>query len=258
MAVITLLTDFGLKDPYVGIMKGMILSLDPGAVIVDITHGVEPQDIREGAFIVEESWSFFPPGTIHVAVVDPTVGSARRPMAVSREGHLFVGPDNGFFSLLLSDEAEARLIENREVMAPVVSPTFHGRDVFAPAAARLSAGFPFAGLGPLIADPVRLANLAPSTEGGRLIGEVVRFDRFGNAITNITREVLREFTGGRPVTIEMAGLLFHGLDRSYHEGEYTCLVGSGGYLEVALFSGDLKGVRGLRKGERVTVTVTPP
>lgn len=258
VSVITLLTDFGLKDPYVGIMKGVILSVNPQALIVDVTHEVEPQDVREGAFLIDESYSFFPPGTIHVVVVDPAVGSGRRPMGLKKDGHFFVGPDNGLFTLLLSGDAEARVIEKRELFAAAVSPTFHGRDVFAPVAAHLSKGLSFSALGPLLDDPVRLTDLAPGREGEHLVGEVVRFDRFGNGITNIAAQVFREFVGDRSFVVETGGLVFRALNSSYYEAEYTCLVGSGGYLEIGLFCGDLKNTRGLQKGDRVTVTVPAP
>ena len=150
--IITLLTDFGLKDPYVGIMKGVILSINPDATIIDITHDITPQNIEEAAFLIEEYHRFFPPGTIHMAVIDPTVGSERRPIIVSKDNNIFIGPDNGLFTLVL-DDAEVYLIENPDFMLTEVSSTFHGRDVFAPAAAHASTGFHPSAFGRTISDP---------------------------------------------------------------------------------------------------------
>ena len=140
MGIITLCTDFGNRDPYAGIMKGVILSVDPGARIVDITHEIEPQDVREAAFTVEDYWRYFPAGTVHVVVVDPTVGSSRRPIVVSCDGHFFVGPDNGVFSFAAGRASDIRLREDRDLMRGEISATFHGRDIFSPVAAHLSGG----------------------------------------------------------------------------------------------------------------------
>jgi len=201
MGVITLLTDFGVKDPYVGIMKGVILGIDPGAVIVDITHEVEPQDVREAAFLVDDYWRYFPPGTVHLVVVDPTVGSARRPLIVSAKGHHFVGPDNGVFTLAAQNTPDIHVIENRNFMLPEMSSTFHGRDIFSPAAARLSRGFEPYAFGRKITDPVLLDGIHPVVNGRTLTGDVVRFDRFGNAITNIKADVLMSFIKDGPFEI---------------------------------------------------------
>ena len=161
MKTITLLTDFGTKDPYVGIMKGVILSTNPDVRIVDITHEVDPQDVREGAFLVEEYYRYFEKGTIHVAVVDPTVGSDRKPIVFSKDGYFFIGPDNGLFTLLYDDNVRAYAIENRRYMLKKISATFHGRDIFAPAAAYLSSGVQLSSLGSVVQDPVRLPGFAP-------------------------------------------------------------------------------------------------
>ncbi len=255
MNSITVLTDFGLKDPYVGTMKGVMLSINPQAQIVDITHEIDPQDIREAAFLPGEYYRFFPEGTVHVCVVDPTVGSARRPIIVAYRGHLFVGPDNGLFSLLYGNGASVREMTNRRFMLKHVSATFHGRDVFAPAAAHLSRGVDAAEFGPLINDPVVLPGLFPSEEQGVMKGQIVRIDRFGNAISNITRERLSAFVHGRAMLIEIADLSFRQLSTSYYEGTYTCLVGSSGYLEFGFFKGSFAESKRVRKGDRVRVTV---
>jgi S-adenosyl-L-methionine hydrolase (adenosine-forming) len=237
--VITLLTDFGLKDPYVGIMKGVILSINPEATIVDITHDITPQNIEEAAFLIEEYHRFFPPGTIHMAVIDPTVGSERRPIIVSKDNNVFIGPDNGLFTLIL-DDAEVYLLENADFMLREVSSTFHGRDIFAPAAAHASTGFHPSAFGRMISDPRLLDNMFPATEGNSLKGRIVRFDRFGNAITNIKIDFLKNFLGNRSFEVRTGSMVFTALNKSYYESEFTCIIGSSGYLEFGYFKGSFK------------------
>ena len=250
--VITLLTDFGLKDPYVGIMKGIILSINPDATTVDITHDIMPQNIEEAAFLIEEYHRFFPPGTIHMAVIDPTVGSERRPIIVSKDNNIFIGPDNGLFTLIL-DDAEAYLLENPDFMLKEVSSTFHGRDIFAPAAAHASTGFHPSAFGKTISDPVRLYNLLPTAEGCSLKGRIVRFDRFGNAITNIKIDFLKEFLGNQPFEVRLGGMVFTLLRKSYYESESTCLIGSSGYLEFGYFKGSFKEQANVHKDDAVLI-----
>lgn len=256
MKIITLLTDFGLKDPYAGIMKGVILSISPSVTIVDITHEVDPQDIREGSFIVEEYYRYFPDGTIHLCIVDPTVGSARRPVVVAKDNHLFVGPDNGIFTLLYKSGYEAYIIESPDFMLRKISSTFHGRDIFAPAAAHLSTGLHPSAFGSMIHDTVRFADILPVIEGNRLVGEVIRFDCFGNAITNIHIDTLEQFIQGGPFTISIHDLSFVTINKSYYESDYTCLTGSSGYLEFGYHQGSFKERSGIGKGENVTVRLT--
>jgi len=255
MGAITLVTDFGVKDPYVGIMKGVILTIHPGAAIVDITHEVEPQDVREAAFLVDDYWRYFPPGTVHVVVVDPTVGSDRRPIIVSAKGHHFVGPDNGVFTLVADNASDIHVIENRNFMLPAISSTFHGRDIFSPAAARLCLGFSPHAFGREITDPVLIGNLRPVADGNVLTGEVVRFDRFGNAITNIKAETLHSFVKDAPFEIRTGDISFTTINKSYYEGEFACLAGSSGYLEFAVFRGSFREETGAGKRDPVTVRV---
>jgi S-adenosylmethionine hydrolase len=250
--VITLLTDFGLKDPYVGIMKGVILSINPDTTIVDITHDIMPQNIEEAAFLIEEYHRFFPPGTIHMAVIDPTVGSERRPIIVSKDNNVFIGPDNGLFTLIL-DDTEVYLLENPDFMLKAVSSTFHGRDIFAPAAAHASTGFHPSAFGRTISDPTRLDNLFPTAEGHSLKGRIVRFDRFGNAITNIKVGFLKEFLGNRPFEIRLGSMVFTSLSKSYSENEFTCLVGSSGYLEFGYFKGSFEEQTNVRKHDALII-----
>ena len=251
--VITLLTDFGLKDPYVGIMKGVILSINPDATIVDITHDIMPQDIEEAAFFIEEYHRFFPPGTIHVAVIDPTVGSQRRPIIVSKDNNIFIGPDNGLFTPILDSDAEIHLIENPDFMLKEVSYTFHGRDIFAPAAAHASTGFHPSAFGRTIFDPMRLDNMLPAEEGHSLKGRIVRFDRFGNAITNINIDFLKDFLGNRSFEVRIGSMVFTALNKSYYESEFTCLIGSSGYLEFGYFKGSFKEMSNTAKNDSVLI-----
>jgi S-adenosylmethionine hydrolase len=253
VGVVTLLTDFGVRDPYVGIMKGVILSIHGGAPIVDITHEVDPQDIREAAFLIPEYYRFFEKGSVHVAVVDPTVGSERRPMVAAAEGRLFVGPDNGIFSLILRKPFEAYEITDRRYVLNPVSATFHGRDIFAPVAAHLSAGLRPDRVGRPIGDPVLLDGLFPQALHDELYGTIVRFDRFGNAITNISWEAFQAFAGERPYRISVGRLTFERLSRTYSEGETACIVGSNGYLEFAVFGRSFREECGAWKGDEVTV-----
>jgi S-adenosyl-L-methionine hydrolase (adenosine-forming) len=251
--VITLLSDFGLKDPYVGIMKGVILSINPDATIVDITHDIMPQDIEEAAFLIGEYHRFFPPGSIHMAVIDPTVGSRRRPIIVSKDNNVFIGPDNGLFTLVLDNDAEAYLIENPDFMLSEVSSTFHGRDIFAPAAARASTGFHPSAFGKTISDPLRLDNMFPTLEGHSLKGRIVRFDRFGNAITNIKIDFLKDFLANRSFEVHVGSMVFTTLNKSYYESEFTCLIGSSGYLEFGYFKGSFKEKDNTAKNDSVLI-----
>ena len=254
MAIITLLTDFGSSDAYVGVMKGVILSIAPEARIVDITHEVDAQDITAAAFVIDDYYRWFGPGTVHVAVVDPTVGSSRRPIIISHRDRFFVGPDNGLFSLVMGDEADIHLIGNPDFMCQPVSATFHGRDVFSPAAARLSLGISPESFGRAVTDPVRLQGLYPEVSGEVLTGRIVRFDRFGNGITNIPAGTLTPFIEGAPFTVEVGSLRFDAINRSYYEGTYTCLLGSSGYLEFGYFKGSFRAESGVAKGEGVRIT----
>lgn len=255
MGIITLCTDFGTKDPYVGIMKGVILAADPEARIVDITHEIEAHDVREAAFTVEDYRGYFPAGTVHLVVVDPSVGSSRRPIAVSCDGHFFVGPDNGVLSFVARRASEVRVIENRDLMREEISATFHGRDIFGPVAAHLSRGIALSDLGPKITDPVMLDDMYPVIRGTTMTGDIARFDHFGNAITNIGGEHFRSFIGTRPYQISINEYSFDSLSRSYFEGEITCLTGSSGYIEFGVFQGNFRTRTGVRKRDPVIVTI---
>jgi S-adenosylmethionine hydrolase len=248
--IITLLTDFGSHDPFVGMMKGVIASICPAALVVDITHEVPPQDIRTGAFFLERSFSYFPRGTIHVAVVDPGVGTRRHPLAVRSEGHVFVGPDNGLLGIAARRPRVVRLTQASYFRAQV-SNTFHGRDIFAPVAAHLAAGAPFESLGPRLARMVRLANVRPRRVAGGLRAAVATVDRFGNLVTNIDEEGWRSVR--RPKLV--AGS-FHAtqLSPSYGavpRGELALVLGGYGLLEIAAREASASKILGLGSGALV-------
>ncbi len=187
MSIIALTTDFGLADGFVGIMKGVILGIAPHARLVDLTHDIEPQNVRQALFILARATPYFPAGTIHLAVVDPGVGSQRRPLLVTTARASYVGPDNGLFSQALAEPgAQAWELDRPRYWLPRISRTFHGRDIFAPVAAHLANGVTPEQLARPIGDPVRIALPEPSRQpDGSVIGEIVHVDRFGNLISNI-------------------------------------------------------------------------
>jgi hypothetical protein len=251
--VITLLSDFGTRDAYVAAMKGVILDICPEATIVDVTHEVPPQDVRAGAFLLAEAAPYFPEGTVHVAVVDPGVGSARRPIAVETAKAHLVGPDNGIFQRYLCAAPLRRAVEiaSPRYRRPDVSSTFHGRDLFAPAAAHLARGLDLAELGPPARDLAALALPLPRRAPGLLEGEVIHVDRFGNLITNLESQDL-----GAVRAVEVPGASLAGLARAYADaepGSLLALVGSGGLLEISMRDGSAAAALGAGRGARVAV-----
>jgi S-adenosylmethionine hydrolase len=239
--IITLCTDFGLADGYVAAMKGVILSLAPEVTLVDITHLVPPQDIFQGAFILAGVAPFFPPSTIHLAVIDPGVGSERRAVAIESDGCYYVGPDNGLFSLALAGAVDVRAVSLTQPAywrIPRPSATFHGRDIFAAVAGHLAAGVPLAAFGKVATDLARLAIPAPtSVAPGDMRGQVISVDHFGNLITNIPAETLAPSASWR---ISIGGNEILGLSRIYstaRPGALLALIGSHGYLEIARCGG---------------------
>lgn len=235
--MITLLTDFGLRDPFVGVMKGVILSIAPQAVIVDVAHELESFQLSAARFALAQSWPHFPKKTIHVVVVDPGVGSARRPILVEAAGHVFVGPDNGLFSALLRMEGRrARWIRNEKLFRHPVSRTFHGRDIFAPVAAHLAKGLRPAQVGPLIQDALIDGSDAPIRTGKRTwSGQVLAVDRFGNCATSFRPEDLPQLRE-RPFILRIGLRELVNTVPSYAAipaGEAAVIEASHGHLEVA-------------------------
>lgn len=259
--LITLLTDFGTADFFVGAMKGVILSINPDARIVDITHEIPPHDVRAGAFTLLAAYATFPTGTIHVGVVDPGVGSERRPILVVSRNYCFVGPDNGLFSYVYEREAQVRVfhLTNRKYFRAHVSATFHGRDLFAPVAGALSNGVEAAALGGEITDYVRLEPLAVrKLEGGAHEASVIHVDRFGNCVTNITREDLSEKMLERGARLLVAEREITSFRKYFAEegspgGELFAVWGSAGFLEIAAFQASAAKLLGIERGERVLI-----
>lgn len=235
----TLTTDFGTQDAFVGTMKGVILSRCPGVQLVDLTHEVPPEAIRIGALRLASAVPFFPEGTVHLAVVDPGVGGARRPIAAEARGQRFVGPDNGVLSLVAPRSAPGwRAVEltSQEHRLPQVSNTFHGRDVFAPAAAHLACGGALQDLGEAVESMVELL-IPPAQRSGRIIrGVVLDIDRFGNLLTNICAA---DLAGSHVEQVSVGVLRLHGLSTSYDaDQEAVAVIDSAGQLEIAVPRGN--------------------
>ncbi len=262
--IITLTTDFGLQDGYVGAMKGVILSINPEATIVDITHEIAPQNIEQGAFLFAATYRYFPENTIHVVVVDPGVGGARRPIAAQVGKTAFVGPDNGVLARAIGQGKEFAQEGNSvlevvhlnrpEYWLPEISHTFHGRDVFAPVAGHLSLGVPLKALGEEIRDWVRLSSVSPTRrEDGALVTDVIHIDHFGNVVINVARGDLKDIKNDKLV-IKIANQQIHGLNKSYSDvasGQPVALFGSSGYLEVGIRDGSAARSFGIHLGDRV-------
>jgi S-adenosylmethionine hydrolase len=246
--ILTLTTDFGLADHYVGAMKGVILGICPGARIVDISHEVTPFEIAEGAYLIAQAYEYFPKGTVHVAVVDPGVGSARRAIRVEAAGQFFVGPDNGIFGMAMAREKhKVRAISNEKYFRHPVSRTFHGRDIFAPVAAHLAAGVPAGRMGKTIRDFVEADFGSADSASGR----VLHVDRFGNVVTNLRA---KDFAGVglRIGRTEVARFALHYAE--WGPGELFVMEGSGGYLEVSMNQGSAAAKLGCGVGAAVRVS----
>lgn len=271
--IITLTTDFGIVDPYVGTMKGVMLSIAPGAHLVDITHEIRRQDVLHAAFLLYAVWRYFPPHGVHLVVVDPGVGGARRPIAIQAARGYFVGPDNGVLSYVLAEQPIRTIVElaDPSYHLPEVSHTFHGRDIFAPTAAHLAAGIPIGDLGPAVVDPTTLPPPFLSIDPDVVRGEVLYVDHFGNAITSIgrlswkgddlwlrplwTTQTKQEarFVGAR-AAVTAGGREIRGVRRTYAEvapGDLLALVGSTGHLEVAVREGSGAKALALERGDPV-------
>ena len=262
--MITLLTDFGNSDAYVGIMKGAILSVDPSAVIVDLTHDIAPQDIAGAAYCIDSAYKYFPPGSIHVVVVDPGVGSHRAIIAVSAGGHVFLAPDNGVLSRILSSGQPKTItvVENDTYFRKPVSQTFHGRDIFAPVAGHLNNGLPVDRLGPEVtADQLMHLDLPkPYVSKSREIkGQVIRIDRFGNLITNIDHQLIRaafDAVNAHELNVSIGAHHISGLSASYQEAgsqSLLALIGSTGFMEIAVSGGRASEFCGAGQGAIVLI-----
>ncbi len=270
-AIITLTTDFGLADGYVAAMKGVILSINPDACLVDISHEIKPGrhvGLAAGSFVLSTTYGYFPKGTVHLAVIDPGVGTDRRAIILKTPHGLFVAPDNGLLASVLSDaspqsvtsgalgaDVEAVAITNRRYWRSPVSATFHGRDIFAPVAAWLSLGTPMAEFGERISSIVVPSQaLTQRRPDGSLTGRIIHIDHFGNLVTSIRQNELPE----GPISVLVGGRTIAGLRRTYAEGQgLIALIGSSGYLEIAVNGGRAVELTGAEVGDEVVVAASP-
>ena len=258
--IITLTTDFGLKDAYVGVMKGVVLGIEPAARLVDLSHEIEPHNVNEAAFSLRFSYRYFPADAIHVAVVDPGVGTSRKAIGIETRHGAYFGPDNGLFTHVLADQgivtgedtvlrdAVAVDLSNPQYRLPEVSSTFHGRDVFAPAAAHYARGVSLREFGPTVDRVALLPNSVPTTRGAEIIGLILHIDRFGNAISN-----LRHMDLPPDPIFQIAGIEIKGLSSSYQDARLNALIGSSGFVEIAVQNGSAGGTLGLSTGDSIKV-----
>ena len=262
--LITLLTDFGLQDEYVGVMKGVIAGICPEARVVDVSHQIDPQDVVQGAFILDAASRYFPVGTSHVAVVDPGVGGDRRIIAANCDGHLFVAPDNGILELVVRDRNVAELVHasNASNFLNKVSCTFHGRDIFAPVAAHLANGVSMASLGPAVELSSLVSGVVPRCmflSETCIEGTIVAVDRFGNLLTNISSSAIERLIGPAKETRLLAKINevpIDGWGNAYNQvtaGSSLAIIGSRGLLEISVTCGNAQRVLKAGKGDRVVV-----
>lgn len=265
MPILTLTTDFGLKDGNVGVMKGVIWSICPAAEIADLSHLITPQNIREAALILARSATFYPKGTVHVVVVDPGVGTSRRPMAARIGDWFYVGPDNGTITLLMQRAekegwaSEFYELDNPKYWLPEVSHVFHGRDIFAPSAAHLASGVPLATLGSRISDPVLLELPQPQRGERGWRGEIIHVDHFGNLASNIRVEHLgADLYQKQGFIIRLGSAEIKGLVDTFGErpeGELIALLGSTGNLVISVVNGSAAARLNARVGDRIQVEI---
>lgn len=251
--IVALLTDYGLQDPYAGLLKGALLSVNPRARLVDLTHGIPAQDVREGSRVLSAALPFFPAGTVFVAVVDPGVGTGRAILGVETDRHVLLAPDNGLLGFLGKAARRIVQVKQSKYFLKPVSQTFHGRDILAPVAGHLTMGVDLGRFGPAVQRIAAAAGDAPHVgPDGALRGEVVAIDRFGNLITNIPEAMLP-----RRARITVGRRTVRALSRSYADvpkGAMLAIVGSTGHLEISVNQGSASGAARIRRGDRVLVT----
>ena len=255
--IITLLTDFGLADGYVASMKGVMLGVHASAQLIDVSHEVEPQNVGAGAFLLQAHYRYFPAGTVHLAVVDPGVGSARAALACQANGHYFVAPDNGLLDFCLDGpDLQAVWLTQKKFWRHTVSSTFHGRDIFAPVAAHLARGEPLSQFGEPFRLQRRLAALPVQITGKTLNGQVAYIDRFGNLVSNISAQRLQEFSQDQPITVMLDGHLIGGLCKTFADvppHSPLTLLGSFGFLEIGVNLGNAQAHFAARAGAPITI-----
>jgi len=257
--IITLTTDFGLQDHYVSAMKAVMLGIAPDVRFVDVSHEIPAQDIMAGAWVVKNTAFLYPPGTVHLVVVDPGVGTSRHPIALKIKDQYFVGPDNGIFSLLFKEyEYEAYKLNNSNYWAQGLSNTFHGRDVFAPVSAHLSTGVSLDEVGEPIDDLVTYHWAVPIADKDGLQGWVVHIDRFGNLITNISDELIEDHLKRKSVKIYVGNTMLDKVVSTFgdvEEGEPAAFIGSSGMLEIGINKGNAARMLSVDKGAQISIVL---
>ncbi len=256
--VITLITDFGTQAEYAGAMKGVILTVNPKIRVVDITHQIPAHDILRAGFVLKNSYPYYPEGTVHLVVVDPGVGTSRRPLVVERDGHFFVGPDNGVFEEVLSapGKGTAYEITRKEFFRKPLSSTFHGRDLFAPVAAHLALGKTPREFGPRVSDWHRMERPQPTRDAKKLSGQILWADPFGNLITNLSCDADGPWLAARPWIIRGRKWRIDRLSTTYGEGEPgkpLALFGSSGFLELSVNRGRATDVLKMKPGDPLVI-----
>ena len=261
MPIITLLTDFGVKDTFIGVMKGVIWSIAPGVQIADLTHEISPQNVLEGALSIAEAVPFFPAGTEHICVVDPGVGTARRPMAAFIDGQYFVGPDNGLFSLLIDKGKDLTTppvyieLNKPRFWLPQVSRSFHGRDIFAPMAAYLASGMSIEEMGDPFENPTCISIPAPIKTAEGWQGQIMKVDHFGNLVTNLTQQQLPA-SGGVILHVGTTAITdFVTTFGTRPQGSLVSMIDSSGHLAISVVNGSAKELLGVITGESVKITI---
>ena len=258
MSVVSLITDFGLRDNFVGLIKAVILKINPKSQIVDICHDIKPQDISEAAFLLKNSFRYFPSGTVHLVVVDPGVGSKRKKLLVKTKNYFFLGPDNGVLSLALKDERPLKIIEitNEKYFLKPTSNTFHGRDIFAPVAAYLSKQEPINNFGPRIKSYHDLELPKIKMTSKILSGEIIYIDHFGNLVSNIDKDALYKFVKDKKFKISIKNKTIDKLSSSYCVGSHfepLALIDSFDFLEITINCGSARDYLRVAKGEKIKV-----
>jgi len=257
--ILTLTTDFGLKDHYVGAMKAVILGISPDVRLVDISHEIPPQDIMAAAWVMRNAAMHFPPKTVHLVVVDPGVGTERDPVIIEMEDQFFVGPDNGIFSLIADAfEYKATKLTNPEFWKKGTSRTFHGRDIFAPVAAHLTKGIPVSSFGEKIQEIVTYRWAIPIADKDGIQGWIVHIDRFGNLISNIPKSMLASILGNRNFKIYVGNTILNEILPAFgsvHDGEPVAYIGSSDVLEIAINKGNAKEMLGVQKGAQISIVL---
>lgn len=263
--IITLTTDFGDADGYIGAMKGAILGIAPRAQLIDTTHKIHRHDVQQAAYVVETFHNFFPEGTVHLVVVDPDLGSARRPIIVETPRALYVAPDNGVLTLVWrdalarwgADRCRAIHLTDNRYWLPKVSNTFHGRDIFAPVAAHLATGVEPEQLGMALEAPLEAALEQPGNgRSGELVGRIIHVDHFGNCVTNVTLEHMETLGAVESLTFKVIDQYVYGLRRTYaedHGGVLIALIGSSGRLELSVCNGSAAQTLGVGIGDTVKI-----